>query len=46
MTKKLVSPAFTETPAAFYAKARLLFEIAGGLLKFAARAFLKSRRAF
>jgi hypothetical protein len=39
-------PAFTEKPAAFYTKARLLFKIAGGLLKITTRAFLKSRRAF
>jgi hypothetical protein len=38
--------AIFQKPAAFYAKARLLFEKAGGLLKFSARAFLKSRRAF
>ncbi|MCQ2305132.1 MAG: hypothetical protein MJZ97_09105 [Bacteroidales bacterium] len=38
--------AFGEKHAAFYPKARLLFEKAGGLLKFAARAFFKSWRAF
>ncbi|MCQ2287027.1 MAG: hypothetical protein MJZ76_09200 [Bacteroidales bacterium] len=37
---------FGEKHAAFYPKARLLFEKAGGLLKFAARAFFKSRRPF
>lgn len=39
-------PALSEKPAAFWTKARLLFKKADGLLKFAARAFLKSRRAF
>ncbi|MBQ0128219.1 MAG: hypothetical protein KBT57_00120 [bacterium] len=37
---------FGEKHAAFYPKARLLFEKAGGLLKFAARAFFKSWRPF
>ena len=37
---------FGEKHAAFYPKARLLFEKAGVLLKIAARAFFKSRRPF
>jgi hypothetical protein len=37
-------PAFSQKPAAFCLKARLLFKIAGGLLKLARYAFFKSRR--